>query len=111
MESDYQNILSANTREKFREWLSAHYDTEQECWVEVKHGRPVDDNYFWYLDVVEEALCFGWIDSQHKAIGGRRMQRFTPRKKNSPWTEPPRILGSSISPIIRMCRRVPVMNG
>ena len=87
MESNYQNILSVGTREEFREWLSAHHDTEPECWVEVKHGRPVDDAHFWYLDAVEEALCFGWIDSQHKAIDGRRMQRFTPRKKNSPWTE------------------------
>lgn len=82
-----RNILTAGTREEFREWLSAHHDTELECWVEVKHGRPVDDAHFWYLDAVEEALCFGWIDSQHKAIGRRRMQRFTPRKKNSPWTE------------------------
>jgi hypothetical protein len=42
---------------------------------------------FYYLDAVEEALCFGWIDSTHKEIDGVRMQRFTPRKKNSPWTE------------------------
>ena len=87
MESDYQDILSIGTREEFREWLLSHHNTESECWVEVKHGRPVDDAHFWYLDAVEEALCFGWIDSQHKAIDGRRMQRFTPRKKNSPWTE------------------------
>lgn len=36
---------------------------------------------------MEEALCFGWIDSNHKLINGVRMQRFTPRKKNSSWTE------------------------
>ena len=43
--------------------------------------------HFYYLDAVEEALCFGWIDSTNKVIDGVRMQRFTPRKKNSLWTE------------------------
>ena len=36
---------------------------------------------------MEEALCFGWIDSIQKPIDGVKMQRFSPRKKNSPWTE------------------------
>ena len=39
------------------------------------------------MDAVEEALCFGWIDSTHALIDGVRMQRFTPRKKGSQWTE------------------------
>ena len=64
-----------------------HAEQEMECWVEVHRGRPDDDSVFWYLDAVEEALCFGWIDSTHRLIDGRRMQRFTPRKKNSPWTK------------------------
>ena len=33
------------------------------------------------------ALCFGWIDSTQKVIGGIRYQRFSPRKKNSNWSE------------------------
>ncbi len=82
-----EHILDINNRAAFRAWLTEHSESSQECWVEVKRGRPVDDEHFWYLDVVEEALCFGWIDSTHKLIDGRRMQRFTPRKKNSPWTE------------------------
>ena len=65
-----QNILQCTNRHEFRQWLIEHYDS-----------------VFWYLDAVEEALCFGWIDSTHRLIDGRRMQRFTPRKKNSPWTE------------------------
>lgn len=81
------NILTAVTRAEFREWLSTHAATETECWVRVKRGRPVDDGSLAYLDAVEEALCFGWIDSTHKLIDGVRMQRFTPRKRNSPWTE------------------------
>ena len=80
------NILSVQTRQEFREWLAGHPD-ESECWVLVKRGKPVDPETFYYLDAVEEALCFGWIDSTHKEINGVRMQRFGPRKKNSPWTE------------------------
>ena len=81
------NILDVNNRIEFREWLSLHADSENECWVELKRGKPTEPDFFYYLDAVEEALCFGWIDSTHKVIDGRRMQRFTPRKKNSPWTE------------------------
>ena len=82
-----QNILQCKNRQEFRAWLTEHAEQETECWVEVRRGRPDDDSVFWYLDAVEEALCFGWIDSTHRLIDGRRMQRFTPRKKNSPWTE------------------------
>ena len=84
--SEAQNTLGVSNRAEFREWLAGHPD-ESECWVQVKRGRPADSNVFYYLDAVEEALCFGWIDSTHKEIDGIRMQRFTPRKKNSPWTE------------------------
>lgn len=84
---EYQNILQTENRIQFREWLIANSTIETECWVQLKRGRPVDDNHFWYLDAVEEALCFGWIDSTHKVIDGKRMQRFSPQKKNSPWTE------------------------
>lgn len=82
------NILSINTRNEFRAWLSENHAKESECWVVVKRGKTQnDDNIFWYVDAVEEALCFGWIDSTNKCIEGVRMQRFTPRKKNSLWTE------------------------
>ncbi len=88
MATEHFNILAHVTdRTAFRAWLVQNHATERECWVAVKRGRPVDDSTFWYLDAVEEALCFGWIDSTHKEIGGTRMQRFGPRKPNSPWTE------------------------
>ena len=81
------NTLEINNRADFREWLILHSCNETEFWVELKRGKPLDDNKFYYIDAVEEALCFGWIDSTYKLIDGKRMQRFTPRKKNSPWTE------------------------
>lgn len=74
-------------RHAFRQWLMSNHATAGEVWVCVRRGRPDSGSSFWYLDAVEEALCFGWIDSTHKLIDGRRMQRFSPRRKNSPWTE------------------------
>ena len=88
MEADPANILTDVTdRSAFREWLEQNHAIEADCWVAVKRGRPVDESAFWYLDAVEEALCFGWVDSIHKELNGVRMQRFTPRKPKSPWTE------------------------
>ena len=82
-----RNVLPVQTRAEFRDWLLRHADTEPECWVALKRGRPAEPGVLYYLDAVEEALCFGWIDSTQKQIGGVRMQRFSPRKKNSPWSE------------------------
>ena len=82
-----KKVLSCNSRQDFREWLSKNHGIESECWLVLKRGRPLDDNKFYYLDAVEEALCFGWIDSSLKVIDGVRMQRFSPRRKNSFWTE------------------------
>ena len=82
-----KNILVGFNRAQFREWLLLHAAQEKECWVDVKRGKPTDPETFYYIDAVEEALCFGWIDNIHKPIDGKRMQRFAPRKKNSPWTE------------------------
>ena len=81
------NILKIKSRLEFRKWLTANHDCETECWIALKRGEPKNDGELYYLDAVEEALCFGWIDSITKPINGERFQRFTPRKKNSPWTE------------------------
>ena len=81
------NVLDIKTRAEFRTWLMDHASTEKECWVCCKRGKPVDEEHFWYLDAVEEALCFGWIDSTVTKIDGVSMQRFSPRQKKSPWTE------------------------
>ena len=81
------NILHISNRAEFRVWLKENSEKEKECWVFVKRGKPTNDDAFWYLDAVEEALCFGWIDSTIRMIDEVPMQRFSPRRKNSPWTE------------------------
>ena len=85
---DLENMLSARNRDELREWLAGHCRTERECWVAVKRGRPVDDGTFWYIDAVEEAMCFGWIDSTVKKLANDiTVQRLTPRRKGSLWSE------------------------
>lgn len=75
------NLLEAKSRMELREWLIRNYRTETECWVVVKRGRPKDDGTFWYIDAVEEALCFGWIDSMTKRMDdGRTIQKLCPRR-------------------------------
>lgn len=88
MEIPPENILAdVADRAAFRDWLSLNHATAGECWLALRRGRPRDDGAFYYLDAVEEALCFGWIDSTQKPMGGTTLQRFSPRKPKSPWTE------------------------
>ncbi len=54
----------------------------------VKRGRPVNNGTFWYIDSVEEAMCFGWIDSTTKKMdNGVTAQRLAPRRKGHLWSE------------------------
>jgi len=62
------NLLSVINRDELRVWLEKYHQAEKECWVIVKRGRPKDDGTFWYIDAVEEAMCFGWIDSTTKTL-------------------------------------------
>ena len=80
------NVLTGLTRADFRAWLTKNAEKEKECYLQVKRGKPTTDALS-YLDAVEEALCFGWIDSTQRKVDGVLLQRFTPRKKGGLWTE------------------------
>ena len=81
---ELKNLLDAKSRQELREWLIRNYKTETECWVIVKRGRPKNDSTFWYIDAVEEAMCFGWIDSTTKKVSdGMTAQKLSPRKPKS----------------------------
>ena len=85
---DFINLLPAGDRDELREWLMENHDKENECWVVVRRGRPTDDETFWYIDAVEEALCFGWIDGTTKKMeNGVTAQRLAPRRKRRLWAE------------------------
>lgn len=81
-----ENVLSVTTREEFRSWLMDNSTTEKCCWLSVSIlPKP---NTLLYLDAVEEALCFGWIDGiRKKNEMGQLMQRYSPRANKSSWTE------------------------
>lgn len=82
-----KNILDIRNRQDFREWLKNNSISEKECWIAVKRGKTPPADALWYLDAVEEALCFGWIDSTLKNVEGIALQRFGPRNKSGRWTE------------------------
>lgn len=75
-------------REIWREWLAENFETQSEIWL-VFPMKESGDKSLLYNDAVEEALCFGWIDSTIKHIDPtHRAQRFTPRKKGSSYSRP-----------------------
>ena len=110
-------ILENYTREQFREWLTHNHDTAKEVFIVIdrrKHsfllkdyakGEDIEDGCeetypthdgkckngcITYLEALEEALCYGWIDSTVRKYGNCQdlcLQRFSPRRKGSHWTE------------------------
>ncbi|MBN2518795.1 MAG: YdeI/OmpD-associated family protein [Candidatus Altiarchaeota archaeon] len=79
--------LYVTDREAWRSWLEKHYDTEREIWL-VYYKRHTNKPRIPYNDAVEEALCYGWIDSTAKKIDEERFaQRFTPRRRGSQLSE------------------------
>ncbi|RJO63201.1 MAG: hypothetical protein C4523_20740 [Myxococcales bacterium] len=74
-------------RDEWRAWLARHYNKEKEIWLifyKQRSGKP----RLPYNDAVEEALCFGWIDSTVKRMDEERFaQRFSPRRPNSELSE------------------------
>ena len=83
------NILFEFTqRQQLRNWLQENHATSKECWVVLSRSKNPPAGVLPYLDVVEEVLCFGWIDSTLKKLpDGRLAQRLSPRRNNSHWTE------------------------
>jgi uncharacterized protein YdeI (YjbR/CyaY-like superfamily) len=71
----------------WRAWLKKHHTTAKEIWL-VYYKKDSGKARVAYSDAVEEALCFGWIDSILKPINREKYaQRFTPRKPKSQWSE------------------------
>ena len=72
----------------WREWLEAHYKTENEIWL-VYYKKHTGKPRIIYNDAVDEALCFGWIDSIIRKLDeDRTAQRFSPRKSKSKYSQP-----------------------
>jgi uncharacterized protein YdeI (YjbR/CyaY-like superfamily) len=70
----------------FRAWLDTHHATERELWVGF-YKKASGRKGLAYLEAVDEALCFGWIDGIKKRVDADSfMHRFTPRTKSSSWS-------------------------
>ena len=75
-------------RAAWRAWLEEHHARPEGVWL-VSFKKATGKPRVEYEDAVEEALCFGWIDSVVRTIDGERaMQLFSPRKRRSPWSTP-----------------------
>lgn len=82
---EYDEIL-LHTREEWRDWLAENHATCSGVWL-IYHKKHTGIERVAYDDAVEEALCFGWIDSTAKRLDDARyMQMFTPRKARSNWS-------------------------
>jgi len=83
---EIKNWIPAKSRTELRDWLQNNSTIKKFCWVSVSM-TPVPDRLL-YLDAVEEALCFGWIDGVKKKISETELaQRLSPRSQKSSWTE------------------------
>lgn len=76
----------AQTVDQWRKWLDKHHDSESEVWL-VFYKQHTGVKSIAYADALDEALCFGWVDSLIKRLDESRYARkFTPRKADSRWS-------------------------
>ncbi len=79
--------LYVTDRDEWRNWLDKHHSQKKEIWL-VYYKKHTNKPRIAYNDAVEEAICFGWIDSTVRTLDDERyMQKFTPRKKKSNWSD------------------------
>jgi uncharacterized protein YdeI (YjbR/CyaY-like superfamily) len=76
------------TRAEWRDWLAEHYDSAEGVWF-VYYKKASGKPRVSYDEAVEEALCYGWIDSLPRKVDDERSKLlFTPRKPKSVWSKP-----------------------
>lgn len=84
---DRTKSLYVTNRRDWRSWLKKHYKTEKEVWL-VYYRKHTGKPRIAYNQAVEEALCFGWIDSRVKGVDEERFaQRFSVRKPKSTYSQ------------------------
>jgi uncharacterized protein YdeI (YjbR/CyaY-like superfamily) len=78
--------FDARSAAGWRRWLETHHESESEVWL-VFYRRHTGRPSIAYADALDEALCFGWIDSLIRRLDDARYARkFTPRKATSTWS-------------------------
>lgn len=81
------NTFHAKTRKEWRKWLEKNYQMEKSVWLIIYHKNSNNQSVY-YDEAVEEAICFGWIDSiAHKRDEVSKYQFFAQRKPKSNWSK------------------------
>jgi uncharacterized protein YdeI (YjbR/CyaY-like superfamily) len=84
--ADYKTT-HPKTRGQWRKWLEKNHSASPGIWM-IYYKKGTGKRKFDYAEAVEEALCFGWIDSIARKLDAERtMQKFTPRKPKSIWSK------------------------
>jgi len=78
--------LYVTNREDLRKWLLKNHQTKKEIWL-IQYKKATKKPSINYVEAVEEAICFGWIDGLEKSMDAERYAlRFSPRRPKSNWT-------------------------
>lgn len=82
-----EKIMTFTSSKKLSQWLSVNHTTENELWVKIFKKKSEIQSVTWN-DVVIEILCWGWIDGIKKSLDEQAyLQRITPRKLKSNWSQ------------------------
>lgn len=85
--NELDDALFFENRIEWRSWLERNHRRLNEVWL-IHYKKSSDKNNLNHFDAVEEAICFGWIDSKLKKIDEERfILRYTPRKTRSVWSK------------------------
>ena len=86
MEEDIETFYP-RSRQEWRDWLQDNHAKKQSVWL-IYYKKKSNVSTILYSDAVDEALCFGWIDSKSKPIDEHKfMQFFSKRKEKSVWSK------------------------
>ena len=78
--------IYVTTGDEFRKWLIMNHTSKKEIWL-IQYKKATKKPSINYVEAVEEALCFGWIDGLEKGMDAERYAlRFSPRRPKSNWT-------------------------
>jgi uncharacterized protein YdeI (YjbR/CyaY-like superfamily) len=82
-----EEALLFNDRNEWRSWLEKNHRNTKEVWL-LHYKKQSKKQTLNHIDAVEEALCFGWIDSKLKKIDQERyILKYSPRKQKSVWSK------------------------
>jgi uncharacterized protein YdeI (YjbR/CyaY-like superfamily) len=78
--------LGFGDRVDWRRWLEENHSQENGAWV-IIYKKGSKEEGLRYREAIDEAVCFGWIDSRMNSIDGERFRlRFSPRRRGSVWS-------------------------